>query len=459
MLSTLRGLSVRRPFSRKIKISPQALANPPDRERELSRLRGLVAADPLFAGLHLLFQVFDGKLSEAHAGLDRFAGRWNDESIAWLTGRTDFRKFFIAGLRLAASGQAPLAPDQAGLLLDFAFRFDKRLTGIGAPEPEQAAPALLHFDATPPGGAMPKTVFYARRHFFGQTSRPHDFGPRMKTAFAAAGADLVLTDPNLDGAEAIPCDLALLDDTALFAKDPAKKQDFLERVRKVSGKVCLLEPDPWMTHFPKRVADNAALYDFIWSMAPSMAEAGSLNKPFCLIPFPVGFGGIFDRLEQGPAPVPGASFCGAIEDYNFHRYYWFLANAKAGSPMDFVWTSHAAAGGGVEAEIEDYLRRLLRTEGCVSFSMRADGRRVVVGRSFDAIRAGRLLLQEACREFEYYFAPGSHFLKFDSMDELAELADGLRHGSAHRDIARAGRDYFDRHYSDAAIARHLASWA
>jgi hypothetical protein len=447
MLATLRGLSVRRPFSRKIRISPQSLAIPEARAAELKRLRAIAGGNPLFSALRILFEIYDRRIGDAQAALERF--RWNDAQIAWLA-HTDFRKFFIAGLKLSASGQAPLDAEQAAILLDFAFRFDKRLQGVGVPEPgAENPPTLLSFDP-PAAGPMPRTAFYARRHFFGQASRPHDFGPRMQTAFEAAGGELVLTDPNLDGTEPVPCDLALIDDTALFPKDQAAKRQFLEKVRKVSGKVCLLEPDPWMAHFPTRLAQNADLYDFIWTMAPSMAEAGDLAKPFCLIPFPVGFGTLFDRL---PPPVQGASFCGAIEDYNFHRYYWFLANAKAGCPMDFVWTSHAPAGMSVEQELDDYLRRLLRTEACVSFSMRADGRRAVVGRSFDAIRAGRLLLQEACREFEYYFTPGRHFLRFDSIEELNRLA---RDGNA--EVAREGAEYFRRFYADVAIARHLAGW-
>lgn len=447
MLATLRGLSVRRPFSRKIRISPRDLAIPEARNRELRRLRGIDGGNPLFSALRILFEIYDCRLPDAQQALERF--RWNDAQIAWLA-HTDFRKFFIAGLKLSATGQAPLDSEQAALLLDFAFRFDKRLEGVGVPEPgAENPPALLSFEP-PAAGPMPRTVFYARRHFFGQASRPHDFGPRMQSAFEAAGGRMALADPNLDGAEPVKCDLALVDDTALFPKDPAAKRLFLEKVRKVSGKVCLLEPDPWMAHFPPRLAQNADLYDFVWTMAPSMAEGGGLGKPFCLIPFPVGFGGLFERL---PPPVPGASFCGAIEDYNFHRYYWFLANAKAGSPMDFVWTSHAPAGSTVEQELDDYLRRLLRTEACVSFSMRADGRRAVVGRSFDAICAGRLLLQEACREFEYYFAPGRHFLRFDSIEALGRLAR-----AGHPDIAREGEAHFRRFYSDAAIARHVAGW-
>ena len=91
--------------------------------------------------------------------------------------------------------------------------------------------------------------------------------------------------------------------------------------------------DPWGKGFNERLARNAERYDFIWTMAPTIRDAVDIpSDKFCLIPFPTGFGATFDEISAR-APDHAIGFCGAIEDYNPHRYFWLLSEMARGPDL------------------------------------------------------------------------------------------------------------------------------
>jgi hypothetical protein len=284
-------------------------------------------------------------------------------------------------------------------------------------------------------------------------------GPRLKTAFAAVDCEVM--DPGSDDAEIGKCDLALVDDVYIFRKEAKKRRRFLEKLRARAAKVGMLELDPWMPGVNDRVAQNRDLYDFIWTMAPILTEGEKIEGlPVCLIPFPVGCPKIFDRSATDPedGSLDQFNFCGGIEEYNFHRYFWVLASSTFRSPFDFHITNHKNDGLTAFDSLEHYVRKLSGANASVNFTMRKDGRRTVVGRTFDCLRLGQLLVQEYCEDMHRYFTPGTHYLEFQNVSELEGICDEIMGAGGFERVRSEGAAYFSEFYSDEAVLRHLCTY-
>ncbi len=447
---------IKRPFSRKIRVSPSVLVDggaPP----ALRRFAADPMLDPLSGAIDVLLATYAGDIERARQVLARLGADGTASALSRLFAENEIRKLTVACFRRAMEAGA-IDRDKAALLLDFARRFDPLL---GRMDRERAAPApvsRLAFDQVPQLSSKLRIVLMVPSRDGSPTSRPYEVGERMTSAFAVAGVGCAVLPSETDPGEIGPNDLVLIDEDTAFRKDPGKRLAHLDRLRKVAKRLGRLVPDPWGWDFHGRLARSADRYDFVWGMAPTLRDAmPALAEKFCLIPYPTGFGHLFDEIVARGAPPAGLGFCGAIEDYNIHRYFWLLSALAGATPLQISVTSQQPDGLGYEASLKVYLGRLLSTGANLSLTMRPTGDRIMVGRTFDVLRGERLLVQEATPDARHYLTPGEDFVEIGGIGELPEAAERIRSGACEA-IRAQGAETFRRAYSDLAVVRHLATW-
>ena len=443
-------LRIKRPLSRKLSIAPDDLiggAVPPS----LTRFVADAAFDPLAGTLDFLIAIYAGDTARATRALARVDG--DPAALSRLLAENELRKLVIGCFRRAID-KGSLDGARAALLLDFARRFDPIFGMLSERTDEPRATPRLDFDYA---GRIPdklRVVVLASS----ATPRPHDLAVRLASAFAGNGVGCVVMPSETDPAEIGANDLVLIDEDTAFRKDPERRLAHVDGLRKVARRLGRLVPDPWGWDFQGRLARSADRYDFFWGMAPRLREAESIkSEKVCLIPFPTGFGHVFDEVVGSGAPHADFGFCGAIEDYNVHRYFWLLAALAGTSGLRIGLTSQQADGLETEPSLRLYLGRLLSTAACLSLTMRSSGDRIMVGRTFDVLRGGRLLIQEYTPDARYYLNPGEDFVEVQEAGELREVGERTRSG-AYEPIRAQGAATFARAYSDQAVVRHLATW-
>lgn len=462
IVSRLRYLALKRPFSRKINLQTDHVLTASGRQRFLSRFVPLKDDFPLVATVVALAYAYERAYAKCQGVIDEtivkrgFAGE-----ISGLYSRTDLRKFLLDCFRNYFDANETMPRPMAEALFKLARATDDQMQRIyDAPSDEIAARDPIRFEYVSAAPISLKVRIYCRSRYFGANSRPHDLGVRMRTAFADI-ADCVVVDPASPDAGIEECDLALVDDVYLFRKDARMKRRFLEKLRPKATKVGMLELDPWMAGVHRRIARNRDLYDFVWTMAPTMAEGGRIaGLPACVIPLPVGCPDIFDRVKiaADDPSLDTLRFCGGVEEYNLHRYFWVLAGTTFRTPFSFRVTNHKNDGLSAFDSLRRYAEKLSSAYAALNFTMRKDAQRAMVGRTFDCLRLGQLLVQEYCGDMRCYFAPGVHYLEFRSVAELEAICDEIGRQGRFERMRREGAAYFEESYSDAAVLRHLGTF-
>jgi len=441
---------VKRPLSRKLRIAPGDLiggAMP----SSLTRFAADPAFDPLAGALDVLIAIYAGDTARAMRALARLDG--DPAALSRLMAENELRKLTVACFRHAlASG--PLDRAKATLLLDFARRFDPAFARLSCPPAPETSPNLLAFDYVKQVSPKLRIVLLCAKP---GAARSHDLADRLASAFTTEEATCAMLPGEADASEIGPNDLVLVDEGTVFRKDPARQQAHLDKVRKVAKRMGRLIPDPWGKGFREQLERGADRYDFHWAMSPTLRQETAIPpEKFCLIPFPTGFGRLFDEV-RARAPAADLGFCGTIEDYNVHRYFWMLAALAGDARLAIDLTSQQPDGLGVAESLKVYLARLLSTGACLSLTMRSTGDRIMVGRTFDVLRGGRLLVQEYTPDARYYLKPGEDFVEVRDAGELKEVGERARSG-AYEPIRAQGAATFARAYSDQAVVRHLATW-
>jgi hypothetical protein len=448
---------LRRPFSRKIRLTASAILEASRRQDLLAQLGTTALSHPVETSVEFLCRFYGGDYSAAAQLVDRIAASGRVADYQAMVAQTNFRKLLLGCLRERMAGGA-LPQRAAELLLRFSRVIDPEAQRIYETAAPPVADRVLRFDYAELPHKLKVTLLF-RKYFFGSESRRHDMGPRLKAMFDAAGLDCRLIDPNLEAYDFAPCDLALVDDSAVFRKDAAKKGEFLDQLRGNAGKIGMIDLDHWMAHFGNRLAAGNRRYDFVWSMAPLYVKDGFIDGVrACVIPFPVGFENLLGSVVADAPAAGGLRFCGAIEDYNFHRYFWLLANAAAAHPFEADVTRHTDDGLSVEDSLRGYFARLTAARAILNFTMRADGQRMIVGRTSDALCSGRLLVQESAADMRRYFDPAAHYVEFSNVEDLRAICDRLAASPAYEEVRRAGAAYFQANYSNLAVVRHLATF-
>jgi hypothetical protein len=206
--------------------------------------------------------------------------------------------------------------------------------------------------------------------------------------------------------------------------------------------------------------------DVIWTPDPDSQLFADpvIRAKATFFPVAVGIDPILSKLDPGllnssAFEKKSMSFVGSIEVFNFYRVFWFLYLNRMPDKFDFKISSVGNDGLSVEDSMEKYLARLFSTSYCLNFTRRSNGYRSPTGRIFDVLAAGRLLIQERCDEAHCYIVPGEHFVEFETVYELIELAERVQGDTpALMRIAEAGQKFWVDRYGDYALTRHLSTF-
>jgi hypothetical protein len=315
-----------------------------------------------------------------------------------------------------------------------------------------------------------RAVFFMRRHYFGVTSRPHDMGPRFAAALDAAGWPCLLIDPSFDGEipqapspeamlahiDSHAADLVLIDHFG-FNMTLDQWERFSNDVRRTRPGVKLVHIgfDPWLASGWPQLAIFGRQVDLIWSHTPDGAywdELGLRDKLF-YFPFPVGV-----PLEQLPHRTANAAiaFYGAVESYNLSRAYWLSGLKKARIAIDQHVTNHRDDRLNPLESYRNYLGRFCQSNRLLSFSLRTDGSRMLVGRSFETVFSGGLLLQERVDHLDFYLTPGDHYFRFETFSDLVDLICFLdENPKIAQETAARGQSHYLTNFNDGILIRQL----
>jgi hypothetical protein len=462
LLNLNRVFALRRPFSRKVALHPDGVLTDDGRAELLALTQPLARELPLAAMLQAVVYAYAGDTREFERSLATIGRHGLGPRIGTLYKTSDLRSRLIECFRdhCAHFGLPPRHVLRS--LLDLAQRTDAEFARIEKSiDRPNHLPKLVAFDYVSTVPAKLRVHLYVRARFFGSRSRMHDIGVRIHSALAHQNVEVHSFDLDSEVPGGGPSDLVLVDDALLFRKDAARKRAFLERLRSSTGRLGFLEFDPWTASLTTRIGQNRDLYDFIWAPAPTRIDNGKIGGlPACAMPFPTGCHDIFERFSLGSAQSPrhDIQFCGAIEEYNFHRYFWVLAISLLRDAVPCEVTNHVDDGLDAETSLTGYVERLSNSYAALGFTMRSDGTSILVGRTFDTLRLGQLLIQEYCPDVRHYLTPDEHFIEFQTLSELDAIRSTLRRDGRFEDIRANGRHIFAERYSDEAILRHLCTF-
>jgi hypothetical protein len=354
---------------------------------------------------------------------------------------------------------------------------------IGSPLPNPQLPVQIPsfglYDFAVPLKPSPKSryAFFTRRFYYGPDSRHHDMGPRVARAFQRAGRAFVLMDPAYEGnvrvavnaqrllslALASGADVILIDHFGIETT-VGEWGAFTAALRRARPSVKLVHFnfDPWIQKAWPTLQALGQQVDLIWAHFPGGTywdELGLRAKLFPL-PFPVGVG-----VEELPnsAPVNRTAFHGAVESYNLSRAYWLTMLSDAKLNITQQISVHDSDGLDPIDSYRNYLTGFQNSERLLSFSMRSDGSRIITGRSFETVFSGACLIQERADDLDFYFIPGEHYFRFETIEDLTALLKELEHNpDMARQVAAKGQAYYQYHFADTLLVEkleaRLAGW-
>lgn len=454
---------LRKPFSRKIRFSAEAIIDGVGRNAFQEKYASILEKDELAGLLALLSDIYAEDFDKAMARHKCLVDRFNLKSIHSLFEQTDIRKFTLALLRNFYASDQKIDRGMAVQLKSLAMSFDPKSNDVfGLHASESSTMVRKKFSYETKISSNLSIGIYFRSKFF-PTSRPHDLAYRFKSAFEGVGIRCEIAEPDVNPEYFIDCDIALVDDPHVFRKTPIAKRKFLENVRSHSRKMAMLEMDPWAPGLHSRITDNKDIYDIVWAMMPSLQdEDGCIAglKASAML-FPVGAPEIFSRhnLKNAQVKADRIKFCGGLEEYNYYRYFWIIGALTNSSPPKIDVTNHSPDSLSVEDSLDIYAARLSSSYACLNFMRRANGESSIVGRTSDALRLSQLLVQENSAEILPYLTPDEHFIEFSNLVELDEICRRLEDDHLQfEEVRRSGADYFNHHYSDAAVVRHMSTW-
>lgn len=315
---------------------------------------------------------------------------------------------------------------------------------------------------SPPSG-MPRlrrrVVIAIRKYFYPgwASSRKHDIGPRLVAAarhygWAVAFHEMDIRPEDYRGiVEACirhDAELLIFDDELIkAASSHSLRAAMMAHLReKIPGlKLVAMHMDPWSAA-PELLIATAST-DLIWAVSPSLTAWQDPVFADRLFQLPPPFGGYHGR----PA-VPlsdGMVFAGGIMKFAWHRLFWRAAAMHHGLPVDWQLSFHREDDLPALDSYLAYMARLTEATCCLNLSMRSDMSRIITGRSFEAVTAGSLLVQEACDDMDHYFIEGEHYLSFSSFAELRSIAAFIKaHPAVAEEVRRNGNDFAIAQYGD-----------
>ncbi|HEX3969753.1 MAG TPA: glycosyltransferase [Stellaceae bacterium] len=217
-------------------------------------------------------------------------------------------------------------------------------------------------------------------------------------------------------------------------------------------KIVSLYFDPWQPECWNDIEDGAGLLDGIWSLVvtPVWQRPAFAGKTLFL-PFP--HGGAY------PAPLslkPSFRFGGGVQYTNWDRALWAAAITQAGLPQRIEASQHQEDNRDPLESYRAYMLRAQTGEANLNFARRSNGTRTLTGRTFETLATGGLLVQERSDDIDLFFTAGRHYLRFETLTDLFDIAALLQQDPERAEaIRREGAAFFAERYSDEKLIAYL----
>ncbi|MBF0162746.1 MAG: DUF563 domain-containing protein [Magnetococcales bacterium] len=161
------------------------------------------------------------------------------------------------------------------------------------------------------------------------------------------------------------------------------------------------------------------------------------------------------EVEQTPLPPLDAALS-FDEHLSGYRRFWLAAAQALGVPVITREALRYPPGLPPLQRYALYRQHLARTPCSLRLALRPQQPCPVSDRSFATLLSGALLVQEGPSELSRYFIPGTHYLEFTSLAELASICRLIsEHPQEAEEIRRCGQQFAQEHYSAARLIGHL----
>lgn len=248
-------------------------------------------------------------------------------------------------------------------------------------------------------------------------------------------------------------DLLILDEFQPSRADGATG-DILRTLRRERPalKIMSVYFDPWLPQRWDEMEAAAAYLDGVWSqIVTPVWQQPAFQGKLVALPFP--FGG----RHAGPSHrEPGLQFAGGVEYTNWDRALWLAAIAQTELPVKRSVSNHFDNNLSAIESYRAYMKRVAGSEAVLNFARRFNGFCPSTGRSFEALATGSLLVQERCDDLDLYLTPGRHYLRFETLTDLFDIAHLVATEPAFvENIRRQGAALFDERYADDRLFAYL----
>lgn len=333
--------------------------------------------------------------------------------------------------------------------------------------PETSAPITLESARQPTRGQ--RVLIALRGRVFPQDpqSRVFEVGPLLQDAMTAYGWDAALFNMEWfasmaddftrleEAARAYRPDILVLDEQVVQLKEARTLRSRVISVLRQALpriKIVGLHLDPWSVAGDDLVT-SASDVDLAWTFAPSLPawRDPAFNEKVLKAPLPY-------PIARPPTDICTDAICfhGSIASYNWHRWLWLAAAARAGITVQTTITSHKTDNLPPQESFIRYLHSLSSNGSVLNLGMRSDLSVALTGRTFEALAAGALLIQEATPELDQFLVAGEHYLPFRSITELRAVADFIAAWPTEAlAIRQRGHQFFQERYAPGKIISYL----
>lgn len=312
-----------------------------------------------------------------------------------------------------------------------------------------------------------RVLLVVQRHFINQESRRYD--PADNLAVSARRFGLTVEEfnshapppgvaPELYGSSLLEAILRFKPNVIvydnLFEGGMSAASDFLgEQVtmvlelarQQLGSRVVKLYMDAWLVPQERFFKGLGDLVDLVQHMHPTVLGRGSPTEEAAAFCYPMPYRLAPPTIE--PGRNPRACFVGSIGWFNLSRLSWWAEAGKRGLPIDFYETLHV---GETQRADEAYTNLLCGYQLALNFTRRGGGPKIVTGRSFEVPLAGGVLVEENSTDIAFFMSPGTHYVPFETIDELATVIPALLADPDRRARIRAeGHAWVTRYFTGA----------
>ncbi|HEY3917057.1 MAG TPA: glycosyltransferase [Stellaceae bacterium] len=326
----------------------------------------------------------------------------------------------------------------------------------------------------PPAGAgrIARTAVLAARRYWAPSdpnSREHDIPARIAAAIDSYGWRSIrcdirsFVDPAIVTEDyraiAAACrdsraDVLIIDEFQPARGNHAAPGEILRALKREQPQLRIigLYLDPWLPEQWNDIAAAAELVDGLWSpVGTELWRRPAFGGKALFIPLP--HGGVY----RAPAHLqPGFGFHGGVQYSNWDRAFWFAAIAELGLPVEGSISGHRGDELAPLESYRAYMDRMSAHEAVLNFSRRSNGTHTLTARTFEVPAAGGLLVQERSDDIDRFFVAGRHYLRFETLTDLADISHLIRtEPDFVESIRREGAAFFRERYADDRIIAYL----